>query len=153
MAAPGFREAYRNNEFVVEIDGFESPGITRVTGLGDGTVESIDQPDAGLPYSHKISSGRITYDDITLERSMDGSPADAAFLAWFKEMFRADGGGLGSSSRRSGSIVHKQHGREVQRFVFEDAWISSSKFSDLEAGGSGLMKQTLVLKVERLYRA
>jgi hypothetical protein len=68
-------------------------------------------------------------------------------------MFKLDGTGLGSKLRRSGSIVKKEDGKEVLRIVFEKAWIKSSKFSDLDASSSGLMKQTLVLAVERLYRA
>jgi hypothetical protein len=54
--------------------------------------------------------------------------------------------------RRNGSIVVKEHQAEVMRFVFEGAWIKSSKFSDLDASTSGLMKQTIVLAVERMYR-
>lgn len=154
MADLNFYEAYRNNEFVVEIHGIESPGITKVSGLSEGTVDSIDQPDGGSNTVHKISSGVVKYEDLTLERNLDGSPADAAFKAWFKEMFRLDGTyGPGSALRKTGAIVHKQAGREIQRFIFEGAWIKSSKFSDLEAAGTGLMKQTVVLAIERLYRA
>ena len=43
-------------------------------------------------------------------------------------------------------------GQEVLRFAFEGAWIKSSKFSDLDAASSDLMKQTIVLAVERMYR-
>jgi hypothetical protein len=38
------------------------------------------------------------------------------------------------------------------RFAFEGAWIKSSKFTDLDAASSGLMKQTIVLAIERMYR-
>lgn len=154
MADLSFYEAYRNNEFVVEIDGIESPGVTKVSGLSEGSVEPIPQPDGGSSTIHQISSGVVKYEDLTLERNVDGSAADGAFKSWFKEMFRLDGTyGGGSRLRKNGAVVHKQAGKEVQRFVFEGAWIKSSKFSDLEAGGTGLMKQTVVLVVERLYRA
>lgn len=152
MADLGFTEAYRTNEFVVEIEGIESPGITSVNGLGEGDVESIDQADGGSNVTHKISSGLITYDDLTLERNMDGTQADEDFRAWFSEMFKLDGTGVGSQLRRNGSIVKLQFGEEVLRFAFEGAWIKSSKFSNLDAGSSELMKQTIVLAVERMYR-
>lgn len=148
----GFNEAFRANEFVVEIEGIESPGITKVSGLSEGEVDSIDQPDGGSNVIHKISSGVVKYGDLTLERNMDGSQADAAFKDWFQQMFKLDGTGTGSKLRRNGSVVKKQHGNEVLRFAFEGAWIKSSKFSDLDAASSGLMKQTLVLAVERIYR-
>ena len=152
MADFGFTEAYRTNEFVVEIEGVESPGITSVSGLGEGDVDAIDQPDGGSNVTHKISSGLITYDDVTLERNMDGTKADEDFRAWFNEMFKLDGTGVGSQLRRNGSVVKLHFGQEVMRFAFEGAWIKSSKFSDLDAGSSDLMKQTIVLAVERMYR-
>ena len=152
MAELGFNEAYRTDEFYVEIEGIESPGITKVTGLSEGEVDAIDQPDGGANITHKISSGIVKYDDLTLERNMDGSQADADFQAWFEEMFNLDGTGLGSRMRRNGSVVKTQFGEEVLRFAFEGAWIKSSKFTDLDAAGSDLMKQTIVLAVERMYR-
>jgi phage tail-like protein len=148
----GFTEAFRTNEFVVEIEGIESPGITSVSGLGEGNVEAIDQSDGGSNVTHKISSGLVTYDDVTLERNMDGTQTDDDFRAWFEEMFKIDGTGLGSQLRRNGSVVKLQFGQEVMRFAFEGAWMKSSKFSDLDAGSSELMKQTIVLAVERMYR-
>jgi phage tail-like protein len=152
MANLGFNEAFRTHEFVVEIEGIDSPGITKVTGLSDGEVEAIDQPDGGANITHKISSGIVKYGDITLERNLDGSAADAAFKNWFQTMFKIDGTGTGSQLRRHGSVVKKQFGAEVLRFAFEGAWIKSSKFTDLDAATSGLMKQTIVLAVERMYR-
>lgn len=152
MADFGFNEAYRTDEFVVEIEGIESPGITKVTGLSEGEVEPIDQPDGGSNITHKISSGIVKYDDLTLERNMDGTQADEDFRTWFQEMFKLDGTGTGSQLRRNGSIVKKQFGQEVLRFAFEGAWIKSSKFTDLDAASSDLMKQTIVLAVERMYR-
>ena len=152
MAEFGFNESYKTDEFVVEIEGIESPGITKVTGLSEGEVEAVEQPDAGANITHKISSGIIKYDDLTLERNMDGSQADEGFRGWFEEMFKIDGTGQGSELRRNGSVVKKEHGEEVLRFAFEGAWIKSSKFTDLDAGSSALMKQTIVLAVERMYR-
>jgi len=152
MSDLGFTEAYRTHEFVVEIQGIASPGITKVTGLTDGEVEALDQPDGGSNITHKISSGIVKYGDVTLERNMDGSSGDSDFKNWFQTMFKIDGTGQGSALRRHGSIVKKQYGVEVLRFVFEGAWIKSSKFSDLDAASSGLMKQTIVLAVERMYR-
>jgi phage tail-like protein len=152
MSEFGFTEAYRTDEFVVEIEGIESPGITKVSGLSEGEIEAIDQPDGGANITHKISSGIIKYDDLTLERNMDGTKADADFKDWFTEMFKLDGTGTGSALRRNGSVVKKQFGQEVMRLAFEGAWIKSSKFTDLDAASSALMKQTLVLAVERMYR-
>ena len=152
MADFGFTEAYRTDEFVVEIEGIESPNITKVDGLSEGEIDPIDQPDGGANITHKISSGIVKYDDLTLERNMDGTQTDTDFKNWFKEMFKLDGTGKGSQLRRNGSVVKKQFGVEVLRFAFEGAWIKSSKFTALDAASSDLMKQTIVLAVERMYR-
>lgn len=152
MANVQFTEAFRTGEFTVEIDGIESPGITKVSGLSEGEIDTIDQPDGGSNVVHKISSGIIKFGDLTLERNMDGTKADQLFRQWFVEMFKLDGSGRGSFHRRNGAVVKKQFGKEVMRFVFEGAWIKSSRFSDLDAGSSGLMKQTIVLAIERMNR-
>ena len=152
MSELAFSEAFRTNEFVVEIEGLESPGLTKVTGISEGSNEEIKQDDGGSNITHKISSGLITYDDLTLDRNMDGTQADEDFRVWFDEMFKLDGTGTGSQLRRNGSVVKKQFGEEVLRFAFEGAWIKSSKFTDLDAASSDLMKQTIVLAVERMYR-
>ena len=152
MTAPTFAESYRTQEFFVEINGISSPGITKVTGLSLGEIAEIEQPDGGSQHVHKISSGIIKYGDITLERHMDGTQTDKDFADWFKEMFALDGTGRGSRMRRHGAIVKKQFKKEVLRFVFEGAWIKSSKFSDLDAKTDGLFMQTIVLAVETLRR-
>ena len=122
MADFGFTEAYRTNEFVFEIEGIESPGITKVSGISEGDVDSVDQPDGGSNITHKVSSGIVKYDDLTLERNMDGTQADEDFRLWFDEMFKLDGTGTGSQLRRNGSVVKKQFGEEVLRFAVEGAW-------------------------------
>ena len=58
MAELGFNEAYRTDEFVVEIEGIESPGITKVSGLSEGEVDAIDQPDGGANIAATSNRGR-----------------------------------------------------------------------------------------------
>ena len=152
MAALSFDEAFRTHEFFVEIDNMQSPRITKVSGISEGEVEAIEQADGGDNIIHKVSSGIIKYEDLTLERYMDGTKSDKEFKDWFEAMFNKDGTGLGTELRRSGSVVVYLHKKEKLRFTFEGAWIKSSKFSDLDASQSGLLKQTIVLAVERMYR-
>ena len=153
MADPGYKEAFRTNEFVLEIDGIESPGITKVAGLSEGETGTIEQYDGGTNKVHKISSGVVKFDSLTLERNMDASPADNSFKEWFQQMFKLDGSGKGSSTtRKNGSIIKRQFGEEVLRFAFYGAWVKSSKFSDLEAGTENMLKQTIVLEHEGLER-
>ena len=153
MANQGFREAYRTNEFVIEIEGIESPGITKVSGLSEGETKTIKQPDGGSNVIHKVSSGIVKFQALTLERYLDGSKADEDFRQWFQQMFKLDGSGKGSfKTRRNGSVIKRHFGEEVLRFAFYGAWVQSSKFSDLEAGSENLMKQTIVLEHEGMER-
>lgn len=151
MTTP-FIESYRTHEFVVEIAGLSLTGITKVSGLTDGEVDSIDQPDGSKPYMHKIPGTIIKYGDITLERHMDGSPADAEFKAWWYDMFKLDGSGTGPTIRKSGSIIKKHFGVEVIRFVWEEGFVKKVTFADFDAKVDGLLTQTIVLAVERIYR-
>ena len=58
-----------------------------------------------------------------------------------------------SCTRSPGPRIEKRHnGVPVISFAFYGAWIKSSKFTDLEAGSTGLFKQTIVLEHEGLER-
>jgi phage tail-like protein len=151
MAELSFAESFRTHGFIVEIEGTQCP-VTKVTGLNEGMTETIEQPDGGSPIVHKISSGIVKFDTLVIERNVDGTQFDQFFKDWFAEMFQLNGDSLGSSVRRNGAVAKLENGAEVMRFAFYGAWVKSSKFSDLEAGSSGLFKQTLELEHEGLER-
>jgi phage tail-like protein len=143
-------DPYRANEFVVEIGTVESPTVSKVSGLSLGETETVEVPEGGTNVIHKISSGVVKFQPLTIERYVDGSPDDALFKVFFEEMFKLGQGGQGSNARRDGSIVKKHFGQEVFRFAFYGAWVKSASFSDLEAGSTNLLKQTIVLEHEGL---
>ena len=143
-------DPYRANEFVVEIGTVESPTVSKVGGLSMGETETIEVPEGGTNVIHKISSGVVKFQPLTIERYVDGSPDDTLFKTFFEEMFKYGAGGQGSNARRDGSIVKKHFGQEVFRFAFYGAWVKSASFSDLEAGSTDLLKQTVVLEHEGL---
>jgi phage tail-like protein len=145
-----FTDPYRTNEFVVEIGTVESPTVSKVSGLNLGETETIEVPEGGTNVIHKISSGIVKFQPLTIERYVDGSPDDALFKGFFESMFKLGQGGQGSKARRDGSIVKKHLGQEVFRFAFYGAWVKSASFSDLEAGSTNLLKQTIVLEHEGL---
>lgn len=151
MPEATFNESYRTHGFRVEIGGRQVP-VTKVTGLNEGATETIEQPDGGSATVHKIASGVVKFDPLVIERNVDGSQNDTYFKDWFKEMFNLNGPSGGSSVRRNGAVIKLEDGVEVLRFSFYGAWVKSSKFSDLEAGSSGLFKQTLELEHEGLER-
>ncbi len=143
-------EPYRANEFVVEIGTVESPTVSKVSGLSLGETDTVDVPEGGTNVMRKVSSGVVKFQPLTIERYVDGSADDKLFKDFFNQMFKQGGGGTGSTARRDGSIVKKHFGTEVFRIAFYGAWVKSSHFSDLEAGSTALLKQTVVLEHDGL---
>ncbi len=146
-------EGYRANEFVLIIDGTPSPGVTKISGLSEGEVDTINQPDGGSNHIYKISATTVKFDPLTIERYVDGSPEDVRFQQWFQSVFNLNSPTQGGSSvRKNGMIVKYNNGVKVLTFSFQNAWIKSSKFTDLEAGSTNFFKQTIVLEHEGLQR-
>jgi phage tail-like protein len=151
MAELTFAESYRTHGVAVEIEGTRCP-VTKVTGLSEGSTDTIEQPDGGSPIVRKIASGVVKFDTLTIERNVDGSPFDEFFRVWFSEMFQLNGVSGGSSVRRNGAVIKLENGQEVMRFAFVEGWVKSSKFSDLEAGTANLFKQTVEIECNSLAR-
>ena len=146
-------ESYRTSEFVLVIDGTESPGVTKVSGLSEGEIDTIEQPDGGSGRIIKIASAVIKYESLTIERNVDGSPEDQRFRLWFQQTFQLNQPAQGGSGvRKNGMIIKRHNGTPVLTFAFYNAWDKSLKFSDLEAGSNNLFKQTIVLEHEGLER-
>ena len=146
-------ESYRTNEFVLVVDGQESPGVTKISGLSEGEVDTIEQPDGGSNHVYKIAASKVKFEPLTIERYVDGSPEDQRFLDWFKQIFDLNSKTQGGSAvRKNGMIVKKHNGTAVITFSFHNAWIKSSKFTDLEAGSTNAFKQTIVMEHEGLKR-
>ena len=151
-------EPYIANEFVVEIGTEESPTVSKVSGLSLGKADSVDIPEGGTNVVHKVSSGVVKFDPLTIERYMDGSDDDRRFKEYFEQMFKISGEagsrsrGLGSSQsvRRDGAIVKKHYGQEVFRIAFYGAWVSQMSIGDLTAGATDSLKQTITLEHDGL---
>lgn len=146
-------EGFKATEFVIIIGERESPGVTRITGLTEGMYDTIEQPEGGSTHIHKISSSKVKFDTLTVERRVDGSEEDQRWLDWWREtFFLSEDVSQGSRVRRSGRIVKRDNGVPVLAFMFYDGWIKSSKFSDLEAGSDNLLTQTIEIEHEGLER-
>lgn len=153
QAGDGIWESYRTDEFhlIVGVGSDPSPGVTKISPLDLGEVETIEQPDGGSGKVYKIAGQKLKFKPLTIERYVDGSEQDKAFMDWFKETFNLTGGTQGgSTTRRSGQIIKRHNGKDVLTFAFYNAWVKSTSFSDLEAGSTGHFKQTIVLEHEGL---
>src|SRR3954449_7427465 len=104
MAELTFAEAYTTHGFLVEIEG-TSCQATKVTGLNEGHTDVIEMASGGDSIVRKISSGIVKFDNLMIERDVDGTAEDTLFREWFAEMFQLTGTSLGSSVRRNGAVV------------------------------------------------
>jgi phage tail-like protein len=148
-----FFESFRANEFVLVIDGRVSPGVSKVSGLSEGELDTIEQPDSGTNHVYKLSAAKVRFEPLTVERYVDGSDEDKRFRDWFRATFQLNAPVQGGSTiRKNGMIVKRHLGEDVLTFAFYNAWVKSSKFSDLEAGSTNLFIQTIVLEHEGLER-
>ena len=148
-----FWESYRANEFILRVNQVPSPSVTKISGLSEGEIDTIEQPDGGSNHVYKVAATKVKFESLTIERYVDGSPDDKLFRDWFQSTFKLNEKKPGGSSvRRNGTIEKLHNGQAVMTFVFRDAWVKSSKFTDLEAGSTNLMKQTIVLEHEGLER-
>ena len=146
-------ESYRINEFKLVVDSVESPGVTKISGLSDGELETVEQPDGGSHHVFKIAGSKVKFEPLTIERNVDGSPEDKRFQDWFAQTFKLnDSKPGGSSVRKNGMILKLHNGQPALTFAFYGAWVKSSKFSDLEAGSTNLFKQSIVLEHDGLER-
>jgi phage tail-like protein len=146
-------ESLQANEFTLVVDGKPSPGVTKISGLSEGTLDTIEQPDGGSNRVLKIAAAKLKFESLTIERYVDLSPQDNVFQDWFRETFAlTTTGNAGSAIRKNGTIEKRQNGKLVLAFAFYNAWVKSSKFTDLEAGSTNHFKQTIVLEHEGLER-
>jgi phage tail-like protein len=151
MAELTFAESYRTHGFRVEIEG-TSCQATKVTGLNEGHTDVIEMASGGDAIVRKISSGIVKFDNLVIERDMDGTLEDQFFRNWFSDMFQLTGTSKGSSMRRNGAVVKLENGQEVVRFGFVEGFVVSSKFADLEAKSTNLFKQTVEIAHNGLHR-
>ena len=148
-----FWEGFKSTEYVLIVDAIESPGITRISGLSEGSYDTIEQPDGGGLHIHKVSSTKIKFDTLTIERRMVGGEPDQAYLDWWRETFNiTDQVSQGSRFRKNFSIEKRDNGATVMTFLIKDGWIKSSKFSDLEAASDNFFTQTIEIEHEGLER-
>jgi phage tail-like protein len=146
-------EKWKNNHFLVEIDGISSPGIDEITGLSLGETGTIEVADAGTNIVDKMSSGLVKWPPLVLVRYADGSVNDQAWLDWFKQMFDYNdpSAALGSSARRNGAIIKIEFATEVARFAFVGAWVKNIMFSDLAAANEDIAKWQITLEHAGMY--
>ena len=137
-------DPFRSFNFLVELDGLAQGSFTECSGLG-ATTEVIEFRQGGDNATVYKLPGKTTYTDITLKW---GITPDKALWSWRQQIIDGD------VVRKNGAIVLYDVGnhREVARWSFFNAWPTRWEGPSLNARGSEVAVDTLVLAHEGIRR-
>jgi phage tail-like protein len=146
MAQTGARvDPFRSFNFLVEIDNITQANFIECSGL-EATTEVIETREGGNNTTVVKLPGKTTYSDITLKWGMTTS---MELWTWRNDVIQ------GTVTRRNGSIVlyDLANKTEVARWNFFNAWPSKWDGPALNAKGTDIAIETLVLAHEGIVRA
>ena len=146
MPQTGVRvDPFRNFNFLVELEGISQASFTECSGLG-ATTEVIEMREGGDNTTVRKLPGKTTYGNITLRWGMTDS---TELWQWREQVIQ------GSVLRKNGSIVvyDLSNHEEVARWNFVAAWPTEWEGPGLNATGSEIAVETLVLAHEGITRA
>lgn len=131
--------------FSVELEGSAVAWFKAVSGL-QAECEPIEYMNGDDGVIRK-RPGRIKIGNITLKRGYANAGVNVLWDWWCTVM-------SGKVQRKSGSIVlHNDHGKEVVRYTFTEAWPVKWKGWDLDGKGNEGAIEELELCCETLTRA
>jgi phage tail-like protein len=138
-------DPYRNFNFLVEMDNITQASFIECTGL-EATTEVIETRQGGDNTTVYKLPGKTSYGDITLKW---GSTSSIELMSWRQDIVD------GTITRRNGSVVlyDLTNQTEVARWNFFNAWPTKWDGPALNAKGTDIAIETLVICVERLTRA
>jgi phage tail-like protein len=137
-------DPFRSFNFLVELDGIAQGSFTECSGLGS-TTEVIENREGGDNVTVRKLPGKTSYTDISLKW---GSTTSTELWEWRQQIVQ------GIVVRKNGSIVvfDLANRTEVARWNFARAWPTKWDGSGLNAKGSDILIETLVLAHEGLRR-
>ena len=143
------RDPYRNFKFVVEIDGFDQAGFSKVTGL-QHSVEVIEYREGGMNETMRKLPGQSSFEAVVLERGISDSDM---FNAWITLLYDSDGvDGFQPPEegwRRNVYIyLRDKSGNRVKKWTCYNCWPSQHMVNNLDASGNEVLIETLTLQNE-----
>ena len=142
MPAGTRNDPYKNCNFLVEIDGATVGGFSECTGLSS-EVEIIEYREGGDHRVRKLP-GLAKFGNITLKRGVTKS---LDLYNWHRDVLN------GQADRKTGVIILLDDARvSVARWVFHEAFPQKYEGPRLNAKGSEVAIETLVICCESLER-
>lgn len=137
----------RVSRFIVEIDGIEAGGFSRVE-LPDATVANVDYREGSdVSRSARKLSGLNEFDTLVLEKGVSSS--SLALYEWFRQV---QDGNLEGNRRSIAVTLLDARGEEVARWNFFDAWPARYDAPNLDARTNEVAIERLEIIHERMER-
>ncbi len=133
--------------FFRECKGFKY--TQEVVEIPEVTPDAWGGPDATAKVGRLLITkmpGKLKLNNFTLIRSLTASQT---MWNWIQAV---QNGGWAQQRRNGFLVVYRNSAEEGARFVFENAWPTSYKFSDVKAGGSDLAIEELEIACEVFER-
>ena len=138
-------DAFRNFNFLVEIDGITQASFTECSGL-ESTTEVIETRSGGDSTTVYKLPGKTSYADITLKWGITSS---TEMMTWRQNVIN------GVIARQNGSVVlyDLTNQTEVARWDFFAAWPTKWDGPSLNAKGNDVAIDTMVIACEKIVRS
>lgn len=145
MAFPEKTDSAAAWNFGLQIDGVMVEYLSKVTGLErkQSVIESKQNSKQGRPHTAK-GPGAPEAGECEITRA---STNDNAFSKWIKDSFE---GKMGAARKNATIIQMDYQNNPVRRFNLRNAWCSTQKFDDLEAGSNSPLSETITITYEEM---
>jgi hypothetical protein len=132
------------NGWYLELPGIVSPHFETLSGLSK-TTGRVEIVDAGTNIRYNFPSQILSFGEITLTRTYDGSPLDIALEALVDECIER---GL----KVQGNLVKLHHQREAFRLAMEDFQFSARNFPDFDVNSEDKFLMSYTANVGAFFR-
>lgn len=129
------------NGWIMELPGMANPHITKVQGLNrkTGVMEVVD---GGSNRKFFFSDGVLEHGPLTIMRTRDGSPEDAAFSNFFDSI-------IGTGAKIDGTLIQFRHGNQVLKIQFTGLLMNEQSLTDMDVdGGNAKSEMTAVAQCD-----
>ena len=137
---------YRENRFLVEIDGLATASFSTVE-LPESTIEETEYRDGNDPHTNRKLKGRNAYDSLFLERGVTDD--SIALYEWFT---LAEEGNVDEARRSVAVVLLDTNGQSGPRWEFRNAWPARYDAPNLDAMGNGVALESLEILHEGMER-
>lgn len=143
---PDRRGPYRNDRFLVEIDGLAIASFSTVE-LPDAVVSEVEYREGNGPPSKRKLKGQNETEPLVLERGVTDDSIE--LFEWFQLVRQ---GKLGEARRNIAVVVLDEEGQPGPRYEFREAWPGRYDAPDLDATGGEVALERLGIIHEGMER-